>query len=54
VCCTPLTYPGMVEDAQHLIDEMETRLPPEVTAAAKARVETWTLDDAVAEALAVQ
>jgi hypothetical protein len=49
-----MTYPGMVEDAQCLRKELEAKLPPEVTAAAEARAKTWTLDDIVAEALAVQ
>ena len=53
VCCTPMTFPGMVEDAQRLRSELEAKLPLEVTAAAEARAKVWTLDDAVAEALAV-
>ncbi len=51
--CTPVMYLDMVQDIQHLLAELETRLPPEVTAAARARTATWTLDDAVMEALAM-
>ncbi len=51
VCCAPMTFQGVIEDAHHLIDEMETRLPPDIVVAARARAVAWTVDDAVVEAL---
>lgn len=46
---TPMTYPSTLEDAQHLANELEARLLPEIAAAARARAMSWTLDDVVAE-----
>ncbi|MBN1891135.1 MAG: hypothetical protein JW850_24270 [Thermoflexales bacterium] len=51
VAHNPLTFRPTVIEAQGLLVELENSLPAEATAEARARAMSWTLDDAVVEAL---
>jgi len=50
----PTAYPTATEPAQLMLNELGKKLPPDVAAAAQARATAWTLDDAVAETLAIE
>jgi tetratricopeptide (TPR) repeat protein len=50
----PMTEQSVYDETCILLEELASHLSPQEAAAAEARAQTWTLDDAVAEALVVE